>query len=57
MFESLSNKVEKETPTQLFSCEYCELFKNTYSQVLNNRRGWNNRGRGGGELDGVEKIV
>ena len=20
----------KETPTQLFSCEYCEIFKNTY---------------------------
>ena len=21
---------QKETPTQLFSCEYCEIFKNTY---------------------------
>ena len=21
---------EKETPTQVFSCEYCEIFKNTY---------------------------
>ena len=20
----------KETPTQVFSCEYCEMFKNTY---------------------------
>ena len=20
----------KETPTQVFSCEYCEIFKNTY---------------------------
>ena len=22
--------VRKETPTQVFSCEYCEIFKNTY---------------------------
>ena len=21
---------EKETPTQVFSCEYCKIFKNTY---------------------------
>ena len=21
---------EKETPTQMFSCEYCEMFQNTY---------------------------
>ena len=21
---------EKETPTQVFSCEYCEIFKNTF---------------------------
>ena len=21
---------QKETPTQVFSCEYCEIFKNTY---------------------------
>ena len=21
---------QKETPTQLFSCEYCKIFKNTY---------------------------
>ena len=34
MFESLLNKVKdlqnKETPTQVFSFEYCEIFKNTY---------------------------
>ena len=29
MLESLSNKVA-DTPTQVFSCEYCEIFKNTY---------------------------
>ena len=34
--ESLINKVvglhfiKKETPTQVFFCEYCEIFKNTY---------------------------
>ena len=33
--ESLFNKVRsetllKETPTQGFSCEYCEIFKSTY---------------------------
>ena len=27
MLESLLNKV---VPTQLFSCEYCKIFKNTY---------------------------
>ena len=36
MSESLINKVvglhfiKKETPTQVFFCEYCEIFKNTY---------------------------
>ena len=38
MLESLFDKVaslglqlyQKETPTQVFSCEYCELFKNNY---------------------------
>ena len=29
MLESLSNKVA-DTPTQVFSCEYSEIFKNTY---------------------------
>ena len=24
------HQVEKETPTQVFSCDYCEFFKNTY---------------------------
>ena len=24
------NFIEKETPTQVFSCEYCEIFKNTF---------------------------
>ena len=24
------NVILKETPTQLFSCEYCEVFKNAY---------------------------
>ena len=26
----LLNFILKETPTQVFSCEFCELFKNTY---------------------------
>ena len=31
MPESLFNKVaKKETLTQLFSCEFCEIFKNTF---------------------------
>ena len=39
MLESLFNKVadlktchfiKKETPTQVLSCEYCEIFKNTF---------------------------
>ena len=30
MLESLFNKADKETPTQVFSCEYCEIFINTY---------------------------
>ena len=32
MFESLFNKVTllKETPTQVFSCEYSEIFKNSF---------------------------
>ena len=36
VLESLFNNVvglqlyEKETPTQVFSCEYCEIFKNTF---------------------------
>ena len=33
VLESLFNKVDskdtKEAPTQVFSCEYCEIFKNT----------------------------
>ena len=38
VLESLFNKavgfqacnfIRKETPTQVFSCEYCEVFKNT----------------------------
>ena len=28
--ENTGNFSEKETPTQLFSCEICEIFKNTY---------------------------
>ena len=24
--------IKEETPTQVFSCEYCEIFKNTYSE-------------------------
>ena len=24
------NFIRKETPTQLFFCEYCEIFKSTY---------------------------
>ena len=34
VLESLFNKVDskdtKEAPTQLFFCEYCEIFKNTF---------------------------
>ena len=34
MLESLFNKVDskdtKEAPTQVFSCEYYEIFKNTF---------------------------
>ena len=34
MLESLYDKVasllEKETPTQVFSCDYCEFFENNY---------------------------
>ena len=34
MLESLFNKVDskdtKEAPTRVFSCEYCEIFKNTF---------------------------
>ena len=31
MLESLFNKVyQKETPTQMFSCEYCKIFKSIY---------------------------
>ena len=39
MLEALFSKVaspkaynfnKKETPTQVFTCEYCEIFKNTY---------------------------
>ena len=33
MLESFSNFIKKrQTPTQVFSCEYCEIFKNTYSE-------------------------
>ena len=28
--ENTCNFIKKETPTQVFSCEYCEIFKNTY---------------------------
>ena len=24
------NFIKKETPAQVFSCEFCEIFKNTY---------------------------
>ena len=37
MLESLSNKVTgrmplclKETPTKVFSCQYCEIFENSF---------------------------
>ena len=31
MLESLFNKVaDLKAPPQVFSCEYCEIFKNTY---------------------------
>ena len=42
MLESVFNNVaglqactsiKKETPTQVFSCEHCDIFKNTYSEV------------------------
>ena len=28
MLESLFNTAAEETPAQVFSCEYCEIFKN-----------------------------
>ena len=38
VLESLFNKVDskdtKEAPTQVFSCEYCEIFKNTFIMEL-----------------------
>ena len=30
MLESLLNKTDKETPTQVFSCEYCKIFPNSF---------------------------
>ena len=30
MLESLFLLYLKETPTQVFSCEYCEIFKNSF---------------------------
>ena len=30
MLEYLLNKTDKETPTQVFSCEYCEIFPNSF---------------------------
>ena len=30
MLESLFNFIKKETPAQVFSCEYCENFKNSF---------------------------
>ena len=35
MLESLFNKIttfEKKTPTHVFSCEICEIYKNTYCE-------------------------
>ena len=29
-----SNFIKKETPTQVFSCKYCGIFKNTYFEEL-----------------------
>ena len=36
LFDKIEDlKVRKETPTQVFSCEYCKTFKNTfYSEHL-----------------------
>ena len=45
MLESLFNRVaglkacnfikrDSDTATQVFSCEYCEIFKNTYSKEI-----------------------
>ena len=28
----ISNFVKKQTPAQVFSCKYCKIFKNTYSE-------------------------
>ena len=36
VLESLFNKVFKKSPTQVFSCEYHEIFKNTYSEYICN---------------------
>ena len=31
LFDKIADlKVRKETPTQVFSCEYCKIFKNTF---------------------------
>ena len=30
LWTTASELVQKETPIQVFSCEFCELFKNTY---------------------------
>ena len=29
-FTGKHHHYQKETPTQVFSCEYCEIFRNTY---------------------------
>ena len=29
-FQAASNVIKKETPKQVLSCEFCELFKNTF---------------------------
>ena len=38
MLESIFNKVAKETPTQAFSGEYCEIFENSFFSMIEHLR-------------------
>ena len=36
------NVIKKETPTQVFSCEYCDIFKSTYFEEHQQRNAFKN---------------
>ena len=36
------NVIKKETPTQVFSCEYCDIFKSTYFEEHKRRNAFKN---------------